>query len=60
MIKYTITDCTVIEGNPIKRRRMMRKAAKLAKKNSTVFEVFTCKKGPEPVKGSMTIKEATN
>jgi len=58
MIKYTITDCTVIYGLPTKRRRMMRKAANLMKKNSTVFEVFTCEKGP--VQGRMTIKEATN
>ena len=57
MIEYTVSDCTTFEDLPTKRRRMMRKAAELMKKNSTVFEVFTCEKGP--VQGSMTIKEET-
>ena len=58
MIEYTISDCTTFEDLPNRRYRMKRKAAKLMKKNMTVFEVFTCEKGP--VQGSMTIKEVAN
>lgn len=55
MIKYIISDCTTFEDLPNRRYRMKRKAAKLMKKSVTVFEVFTCEKGP--VQGKMVVKK---
>ena len=55
VIKYTVSDCTTFKDLPNRRYRMKRKAAKLMKKNMTVFEVFTCEKGP--VQGKMEVKK---